>query len=124
MMFFEIDNYLSLNAAVAKMCAVFRDEEIPEGSVFQCKLVAKELLSNALRYGGGCARFVFERNEGEVRISVKSANGFVPPKVSVCSDVTAERGRGLFLVDSVSERRLYSEQDGISVFVKIINPKS
>ena len=118
-MFFEIDDLNTLKTAIAQMCSVFRNDEIPEGAVFDCKLVAKELLSNALRYGGGSARFKFERSGDEIRISVKSANDFVPPKTSVCSEVTAERGRGLFLVDSVSTARRYSKEEGICVIVKI-----
>lgn len=118
-MLFEIDNFLMLDDALAKMCAAFRESQIPEGAVFDCKLVARELLSNALRYGGGSARFSIERKGEEIRISVKSATEFAPPKVSVCSDVTAERGRGLFLVDAVSEARSYSKEEGIIVIVKI-----
>ncbi len=119
MMFFEVNSMISLDEAVAKMCADFRNDAIPESAVFDCKLVARELLSNALRHGGGKAKFTVERAGGEIRISVKSAQDFVPPAVSVCSEVTAERGRGLFLVDSVSDRRLYSKEDGICVIVRI-----
>lgn len=120
MMFFEIDDYNALKAALDKMCASFRDEAIPEGAVFDCKLVARELLSNALRYGGGSATLTFERSGDEIRISVKSAVEFEPPKTSVCSDVTAERGRGLYLVDALSAARLYSEEQGICVVVRIV----
>ncbi|MDE6676203.1 MAG: ATP-binding protein [Clostridia bacterium] len=118
-MLFEIENFLMLDDALAKMCAAFREEAIPENAVFDCKLVARELLSNALRYGGGRARFTFERSGEEIHIRVKSATDFVPPKVSVCSDVTAERGRGLYLVDAVSDERAYSKEEGICVIVKI-----
>lgn len=119
-MFFDIDDFTSLKAALAEMCAVFRDDSVPEGAVFDCKLVAKELLSNALRYGGGSARLKFERADNEIRISVKSAREFEPPKVSVCSDVTAERGRGLYLVDALSDARAYSKEEGICVIVRIM----
>lgn len=119
-MFFDIDDLTSLRAAITEMCAVFREEEIPEDAVFDCKLVAKELLSNALRYGGGSARLKFTVTDHEIKISVKSARDFEPPRKSVCSEVTAERGRGLYLVDAVSEMRAYSKEEGICVVVRII----
>ena len=119
-MFFEIDDYNALKAAVTKMCTRFRDESVPEGAVFDCKLVARELLSNALRYGGGSAKFAFERTGNEIRISVKSAVEFEPPTTSTCSEVTAERGRGLYLVDALSAARLYSKEEGICVIVRIM----
>ena len=70
-------------------------------------------------YGGGSAVFAFERRGDSVRIVVKSANDFQPPEESACSPVYEERGRGLFLVDAVSENRLYSKEEGISVTVRI-----
>ena len=118
-MFFDIDDLTSLKAAISEMCAVFREEEVPEGAVFDCKLVARELLSNALSYGGGSAKLKIQRAGSEIYISVKSARSFEPPKVSTCSSVNAERGRGLYLVDALSASRAYSDEDGICVIVKI-----
>lgn len=118
-MIFEIDGYNALRFALQKMCRSLKDDNLSEGAVFNCKLVADELLSNALQYGGGSATFSFERRGDLVRIIVKSANDFCPPKESACSPVFEERGRGLFLVDSVSESRLYSKEEGISVTVRI-----
>ena len=119
MMFFEIDDANELRAAVAAMCAAFEREAVSDSAVFDCKLVARELLSNALRYGGGRVRFRVERAGDVVKISVKGATDFCPPEKSVCSGAEAERGRGLFLVDAVSESRRYSKEDGICVIVRI-----
>ena len=119
MMLFEIDGYTALKKALADMCAKLMEEEVHEGAVFDCKLIANELLSNALRYGGGSARFRAVREGNTVHISVKSACDFKPPEKSVCSDTNAECGRGLFLVDAVSESRRYSCEDGICVIVRI-----
>lgn len=118
-MIFEIDGYNALRSALHKMCLSLREERLSEGTVFNCKLVADELLSNALQYGGGSAVFAFERRGDSVRIVVKSANDFQPLEESACSPVYEERGRGLFLVDAVSENRLYSKEEGISVTVRI-----
>lgn len=118
-MFFEVDDYNAMKAALRRMCASFAEDAVPENVVFGCKLVANELLSNALRYGGGRASFFVEKENGEIVIRVRSANAFCPPAQSVCSDVTAECGRGLYLVDAFSASRTYSERDGIRVVIRI-----
>ena len=119
-MIFEIDGYNALRLALHEMSRSLKGDNLSDGTVFNCKLVADELVSNALQYGGGSARFSFERCGDIVKIAVKSANEFRPPEVSSCSESFAERGRGLFLVDAVSEERRYSRQEGISVFIRII----
>ena len=113
----RIDDFNALAHALQNMCAELHglDEEL----LFDARLVASELLSNALRYGGGCERFTYTRTAEEVRISVKSALPFCPPEKSVCSPVTAERGRGLYLVDTLSVMRTYSEEEGICVILSI-----
>ena len=114
---FEIDSFDELKNALHHISVAF--EGVPEEVLFNCKLIADELLSNALKYGGGRAQLVVEHSGDEMRISVRSARDYRPPEKSVCSDVTSERGRGLYLVDALSERREYSEEAGISVVVLI-----
>lgn len=121
MMIFKIDGYNALRVALHQMSVFLQGENLSEGTVFNCKLVADELVSNALQYGGGSAVFSFELCGDTVRIVVKSANEFCPPEESSCSDSFSERGRGLFLVDAVSEERYYSREEGISVIVRIIS---
>ena len=115
----EVDDFRALKAALERMCAALERDAVPENAVFDCKLVASELLSNALRYGGGHAAFAAEKQGGEVVIRVRSANNFRPPDRAECSAVDAECGRGLFLVDALSASRTYSEEDGICVIVRI-----
>ena len=117
-MIFRIDGFNALRRALQTMCSALRDD-VPEGTVFNCKLVADELVSNALQYGGGSAVFSFERTGDTVRITVKSANEYRPPEESACSPWYEERGRGLFLVDAVSEERFYDEDAGINVVIRI-----
>ena len=117
MMEWRIEDFNALTNALQNMCAELQgiDEEL----LFDIRLVASELLTNALRYGGGCERFTCIRTAGEVRISVKSRSPFSPPEKSVLSPVTAERGRGLYLVDTLSVRRTYTEDEGICVVLSI-----
>ncbi len=118
---FEIDNYNALHAALDEMCLDFEQERIPDDTVFDCKLVAAELLSNVLQHGGGRAYFRALINGDEIVISVRSERTYRPPEKSECAGVTQECGRGLFLVDSVCSRREYNECEGIRVVVKIMN---
>lgn len=116
---FEIDNYNALHAALAEMCDGFAKERVPEDALFDCKLVAAELLSNVLQHGGERAYFRATLYEDEITICVQSAHAYRPPEESSCADAMQESGRGLFLVDSLSVRREYSEEEGIRVVIKI-----
>ena len=116
-MYFEIDDYNALRQALQTVTLAF-GSELSEETMFNSKLVATELLSNVLQHGGGRAKFRIERAGNEIRISVQCENAYRPPEKSVCADRYAECGRGLFLVDAYCERRTYSEQEGIVVFLK------
>ena len=115
----EILDYNAMKTALARMCACFAAENVPENAVFDSKLVAHELLANALQYGGGRAYFTFERRGDEIRITVRGEREFRPPEKTDRVDVDAERGRGLFLVDALSAERNYSAENGISVVILI-----
>lgn len=118
-MYFEIDDYNTLRAALNEMCSAFSCAKMSEETVFDSKLVAAELLSNVLQHGGGRAVFLAERVGDEIRLCVKGENGYRPPEKSACADVLSESGRGLYLVDRFCERRDYTPQEGIRVFLKI-----
>ena len=116
----EVDDFRELKEALEDLCAALERDAVPANAVFDCKLVARELLCNALRYGGGCTAFRAEKHDNEVVIRVRSANNFRPPEHSACSAVDAERGRGLYLVDALTVSRTFSEEDGICVIVRIL----
>lgn len=116
---FQVDDIRALRAALESMCSALEAQSVPENAVFDCKLVANELLINALRHGGGHALFTAETQADEVVIRVRSGSDFRPPEKPACSDVDAECGRGLFLVDALSVSRSYSKEDGICVVIRI-----
>lgn len=120
MMDFEIGDYNALRKALHEMCLSLSAEKISEDALFQTRLVADELLSNVLQHGGGRAYLRAEREGDTIALSVRGSAGFCPPEESALpKDLFAERGRGLFLVDSICIRREYSEEEGIRVFIKI-----
>ena len=54
-----------------------------------------------------------------IRLKINSTSPFTPPETSGLPHVYAEHGRGLFLVDSVCEERITTEDGGILVRIKI-----
>lgn len=113
-----IHDYNALKNALHTMCTQLEARSVPQEAVFHSKLVADELLSNALQHGGGSASFWMEYDGSEITLSVKGAKAFRPPEHSACSPVEAECGRGLFLVDNFGVRG-YSEERGITVVITI-----
>lgn len=118
-MYFEIDSYNALRAALNTFCAGLAQRHVPQETVFDSKLVADELLSNALRHGGGKAYFTVAIDGDVISLSVRSLHSFRPPEESVLVNKESENGRGLYIVDRIVEARGYSEEGGTSVIIRI-----
>ena len=115
----EIDSFRALKDALRRMCAELSEDGVSDGVIFESKVVANELLVNALRYGGGRAYFNVRCEDGVIRIAVRGEHAFRPPERPAMADTGAEHGRGLFLVDALSARRAYSESEGTIVILTI-----
>ena len=118
-MFYEVHNYDTLQAALRSLCEFLQSENVPQGSVFDCKLVACELLGNVLCHAKGKARLVSEIKDGFVELKIVSDSVFYAKEKTACADVTAEHGRGLFLVETIANGNVYIEKDGLKVRVRI-----
>lgn len=118
-MYFEIDDYNALKAALNTLCTGLVQNDVPQETVYDSKLVADELLSNALRHGGGKAYFSVAIEGDVISLSVRSLHAFRPPDESFLVNKEAESGRGLYLVDRIVETRGYSEEGGTSVIIRI-----
>ncbi len=108
----------NVRAVLENMCRQLQEAVSPE-VLFDAKMIAHELLVNALAYGGGVEAFSFALEGEEVRITVRGKRAFCPPEHIPRADVMAEHGRGLYLVEALSCRRAYSDREGLSVFIKI-----
>lgn len=117
-MIFEVKNCDTLRHAVDALTAFLFAENVSEGSIFDSKLVASELLGNVLQHANGQAKLHFEIKDGCVELRIVGKQNFVPTKAT-CSDVYAEHGRGLFIVQKYCEECVFSETDGIKVRIKI-----
>ena len=118
-MIFEVKNYTTLQEAIESLCAYLEEQKVHADSIFDSKLVAYELLGNVLKHADGKAKLQGRIVDGFVELKIYSEQTFVLPKEKPCPEVTAEHGRGLFLVNTVCEERLFVEEDGLRVQIRI-----
>ncbi|MBO5240925.1 MAG: ATP-binding protein [Clostridia bacterium] len=118
-MFFQINDYASLREAIEDVSRFLNEKDVPSERVFDARLVVNELIGNVFRHAKSTARLGVELNGGFLELHVLSEIPFIPPTISKRAEVFAENGRGLFLVDSVSEERSLTEEGGILVRIKI-----
>ena len=118
-MFYEVENHATLQAALQALCDFLQAQNVPQNSVFDCKLVACELLGNVLRHAHGKAKIRSEIKDGCVELRIDSENVFLPNKKAVCADVYAENGRGLFLVENVIGNKIRYEEGSLFVMIQI-----
>ena len=104
-MIFEIDDYLALHKAMENVRRFLVEHDVPDERVFDARLVMSELVGNVLKHAKTSATLGVEISDGFVEMRVRSDIPFVPPTVSKKAELLAESGRGLFLVDCVSEER-------------------
>jgi two-component sensor histidine kinase len=86
--------------------------------VDDAELLGTELVTNALRHGTGPIAIEVDRVDGTVRIAVLDRGGGRPrPRTA---DFTEESGRGLVLIQALSEQWGVTELDrGKSVWVTL-----
>ncbi|MBQ7924053.1 MAG: ATP-binding protein [Clostridia bacterium] len=116
---FEVKDYQTMQKSIADFCRFLTDFGLTPENIFDCRLVANELLGNVLRHAKAQASLHGKIENGFVVLTVRSTAKFIPPKKSVCSDVYAEHGRGLYLVDSVCAERITTEDGDVLVRIKI-----
>ncbi|MBQ8342649.1 MAG: hypothetical protein IJY21_00940 [Clostridia bacterium] len=118
-MIFQIENYVTLKSAVEELCDFLALNQVAEEHIFDSKLVVYELLGNVLKHSGGSAKLAMELLQEYIELKVLAERIFFPPEKGTCAEVFSEHGRGLFLVDSVSEDRTFTKDGGILVRIKI-----
>lgn len=118
-MFVKISNLKEMQAEMERLCEFLFREQIPTDSVFDSKLVVSELVGNIIKHSGGTASLRMEVKDGIITVKILSSNPYFLPEKGVCSDVYAENGRGLFLVDSVCQTRTQTENGEIHVTIAV-----
>ena len=117
-MIFKISDYEGLQTALGRLCEFLSAHDIPQERIFDCKLVACELLGNVLKHGDGKAALTGRVEDNFVELKIVTERSFILPEKITCSDLFSEGGRGLFLVSKLCQEIL-SETDGIRVRIKI-----
>ena len=118
-MFFKVKNYATMQNALEKLCEYLSGMGISDEQIFDSKLIACELLGNVLKYTDGESGLHGEIENGFIRLKIISEEYFALPEKIVCSDVFSEHGRGLFLTDKLCGGRIASDDEGITVLLKI-----
>lgn len=118
-MIVKVKDYEMLQTALAELCLFLSSKDIPEDRIFDCKLVACELLGNVLKHTDGETGLKSCIQEGFIELKVLSDSFFALPERMECSDVFAESGRGLFLVSKLCSGQIFAEEDGIRVRIQI-----
>ena len=116
---FQVKDYASLQTALDGLCQFLAEWEIIQERIFDCKLIACELVGNVLKYTSGQAGLQAKIVEDCVQVKALSDTFFKLPESIVCSGLYAEGGRGLFLVNSLCGGQILAEEDGIVAIVKV-----
>ena len=119
-MVYKICDYESFQASIRQICADLSLHKISKEKIFDCRLIINELIANVLQHSSGGACLTLEVKDGLVQILVKAEQVYCPPQNKECPETTAERGRGIYLVDSLSQERVFTEEGEILVKVKIV----
>ncbi len=118
-MYLEIQDVLAMQSALKQLCVFLSENRVSPERIFDSRLVASELVGNVLKHAGESAQLTWGIKGNVIELAVRSKSGFCPPKESICSSVYCEHGRGLFLVDSLCERRYEDGNGGIVVTIKM-----
>ena len=118
-MIFEIENYGTLKSAVEDLCDFLALNKVADEHIFDSKLVVYELLGNVLKHSGGGAKLAMELLQEYIELTIFAERIFFPPDKGQCAELYSEHGRGLFLVDTISSERTFTQDGGILVRIKI-----
>lgn len=115
---FQVENFERLRAALHEFDEYLRQCGVEDECIFDSHLVLSELAANVLQHSR-CAADIFGDLAGDtIEVEVRSAEGYVPPEKTVLPESSAERGRGLYLIDMLSERRYITSEGGIKVVLR------
>ena len=117
-MIFEIQTYEHLHTALDGLCRFLGEHGASEHGVFHSRLAVTELVGNVFRHAKATAKLQLSIDGEFITVDVYSSVRTLPPKQSTCSNVYEEHGRGLFLVDSVCERRIVHQDGRVTVIIK------
>lgn len=115
---FELDDIRDLNARLNCFIDYLENFGVDDDGVFYSRLVACELLTNALRHSGGTACFSGLFSDGDVVITVRTDKAVDGLKIPSLPDALQESGRGLYIINAVSDGNVVFEGGNVTVTLK------
>ncbi len=115
---FEVDGIEDMNGGLKRFVEYLQTAEVDDDAVFYSRLVSCELITNVLRHCKGSALFSGEISDAGVTVTVcaSSPNGRIA--VPALPDVLAESGRGLYIVNAVSDGNVFISGGDVTVVIK------
>lgn len=114
----SITDLATLSEGKERLVQFLTEHAVSESATFAGKLVLCELVGNILRHSTAFAEVESKIEQGFLELTVRSSDCYLPPETSRCSDVYAEGGRGLFIVDSICHSRT-AIKGGVRVLIKL-----
>ena len=95
------DRLDSIPAARAFLTRLLDGWGIAEDVIDDASLLASELMSNAVKHGGGVVDMQIEAEDGLLHVGVRDDAGGVPTVSQ--ADATSSGGRGMWIVQSIAQ---------------------
>jgi hypothetical protein len=118
MITFEVDNLINMNCALQNFIDYLKGLNVKEDELFDCRLVSCELITNVIRHCGETASFKGAMRGNNIVISVSSKSSEGVEIVPTLPDVFAESGRGLYIVNAISDGHIKVVGNEIRVVIK------
>ncbi len=114
---FVVNGIDQMNGELNAFVELLRKAEVDEDAVFYSRLVSCELITNVLRHCSGAAEFYSELSESGVKITVCASSPQGVIAVPALPDVLAESGRGLYIVNAVSDGNVFIDGGNVTVVI-------
>lgn len=118
MISFKVDDLRQMNGFLKEFLDYLESENVSEDCVFDSRLVSCELISNVLKHCGESAYFCGTLTGEEVVIDVHGDSPIgVLPRPAL-PPVFSESGRGLYIVNAVSDGNVHINGNKVTVIIK------
>ncbi len=116
----NIETFEELHSALKELAAYLTENGASDEGIFKSKLAVSEIVTNAMRHSSsGAAKVEWQVKGSLCELKITSLPPYAPPKECKCVDVMSENGRGLYLVNELSETCAVSKNGTLTVTVKI-----
>ena len=114
---FVTDNLISMSDSLSSFSNRLKELGVREDAIFYSRLAGCELMTNAIRHGGGEAAFESEILSDRIRITVTSSDGSFAITATL-PDLMSESGRGLYIVKSICIGEIERDGKALTVYIK------